>query len=652
MRRSKKEIIRKIEEILLNGKSFDRPRRKILLDNKNPFQVQACPWSGKTTLLVAKLMFLAQTLDFSKERICVLTHTNIAVDEIKKKIEKHRNKPWYREFINNVYKLFDYPNHIGTIQVFLNKYLWIPWYEKKYWFRPNAIDDDRIKAYLTKRLEHSTFLNKNPNKKENIINANFDIFSLSFDRDINIKPSAITYKRLIATKKQQIEEYRYLKFKEIDYFSLKYLQESENIKSLLQNRFKYVFLDEIQDTHSLHTQILNTLYEWWNNIIQWFWDYNQEIFNSDRAEKWEFIIFWRVENQINNSLRLSSTIAENVKNVSIKPQELKWITWRDIPIYFIIFERNNTEKVVDKFIEIICKYEQEFLDIKEDDLIFKAVWWIGKDKEEWKLNIQSYWKKYNNWKVSKSKTSLFSYFQKIDFKDFKNSWYVLYKENIVNGILHAFNYDKDNQILFDYTDKKSGQIKKKHFSKTTFLEYLKQNDLHSEFQRNIYEFSRQIQSDILDWDNVRRYMLLLEIDWKKIKDWDFFQKYAIPIWIPNVSKDNRYPDKGFKIWDRETTIQFATIAKVKWETHTWTLVLDTTYSSETTNRILQFWEKEKEYTKWWDIAKSLTNYYVAITRATHLLCIAICKDNWKEDKKWSRKPEKEWEIIFDEELCS
>ena len=93
MRRSKKEIIRKIEEILLNGKSFDRPRRKILLDNRNCFLVQACPGSGKTTLLVAKLILLAQTVDFSKERICVLTHTNIAVDEIKKKIEKHRNKP-------------------------------------------------------------------------------------------------------------------------------------------------------------------------------------------------------------------------------------------------------------------------------------------------------------------------------------------------------------------------------------------------------------------------------------------------------------------------------------------------------------------------------------------------------------------------------
>jgi hypothetical protein len=37
-------------------------------------------------------MFLAQTLDFSKDSVCVLTHTNVAVEEIKRKIKKH-NKP-------------------------------------------------------------------------------------------------------------------------------------------------------------------------------------------------------------------------------------------------------------------------------------------------------------------------------------------------------------------------------------------------------------------------------------------------------------------------------------------------------------------------------------------------------------------------------
>ena len=253
---------------------------------------------------------------------------------------------------------------------------------------------------------------------------------------------------------------------------------------------------------------------------------------------------------------------------------------------------------------------------------------------------------------SKNKTHLFSYFQKIDSRDFKNGWYLLYKENITNGILHVFNQDKINQILYKYIDKKTWEEKEKHFSKTTFTEYLKQNNIYFNFQKNIYTFSMQIEKNELDWSKVKEYILWLEIYWKKIKDWDFLIPYAIPTWTQDKSKDNIYPDESFRIWDTETNIKFATIAKVKWETHTWTLVLDTTYSSETTNRILQFWEKEKEYTKWWDIAKSLTNYYVAITRATHLLCIAVCKDNWKEDKKWSHKPEKEWEIIFDEELCS
>jgi hypothetical protein len=37
-------------------------------------------------------MLLAQDVDFSKGAICILTHTNVAIDEIKNKI-KNYNKP-------------------------------------------------------------------------------------------------------------------------------------------------------------------------------------------------------------------------------------------------------------------------------------------------------------------------------------------------------------------------------------------------------------------------------------------------------------------------------------------------------------------------------------------------------------------------------
>jgi hypothetical protein len=82
--------------------------------------IQACPGAGKTTSLVAKLDILASKMPFpDKSGILVLTHTNVAVDEIKRKLG------------HNGSKILGYPNHVGTFQSFINKYLAIPMYGKR-----------------------------------------------------------------------------------------------------------------------------------------------------------------------------------------------------------------------------------------------------------------------------------------------------------------------------------------------------------------------------------------------------------------------------------------------------------------------------------------------------------------------------------------
>jgi superfamily I DNA and RNA helicase len=59
--------------------------QKIVIRTWNTVNIQACPGSGKTTTLAAKLMILAEKLPKSfQQGICIITHTNTAVDEIKK----------------------------------------------------------------------------------------------------------------------------------------------------------------------------------------------------------------------------------------------------------------------------------------------------------------------------------------------------------------------------------------------------------------------------------------------------------------------------------------------------------------------------------------------------------------------------------------
>ena len=49
-----------------------------ILKNMNSVDIHACPGSGKTTILVAKLAILSRKWKWQNRGICVLSHTNVA----------------------------------------------------------------------------------------------------------------------------------------------------------------------------------------------------------------------------------------------------------------------------------------------------------------------------------------------------------------------------------------------------------------------------------------------------------------------------------------------------------------------------------------------------------------------------------------------
>ncbi|MFM2488798.1 UvrD-helicase domain-containing protein [Enterococcus avium] len=74
-----------VESIMEGDISFDKERRDIIKDLRS-IDIQAFPGSGKTTVLVAKLAILANKWTSTSSGICVLSHTNVAREEIEKRI--------------------------------------------------------------------------------------------------------------------------------------------------------------------------------------------------------------------------------------------------------------------------------------------------------------------------------------------------------------------------------------------------------------------------------------------------------------------------------------------------------------------------------------------------------------------------------------
>ena len=85
--------IEETEKLLLpTGSTFSEETRDIIR-RWDSFEALACPGSGKTTVLLAKLKMLANRMPLKNGAgICVLSHTNVAVDEIKSRMKDDAEK--------------------------------------------------------------------------------------------------------------------------------------------------------------------------------------------------------------------------------------------------------------------------------------------------------------------------------------------------------------------------------------------------------------------------------------------------------------------------------------------------------------------------------------------------------------------------------
>lgn len=342
--------------------------------------IQACPGAGKTTSLIAKLDILASKMSFpDKSSILVLTHTNVAVDEIKHKLG------------HNGSKILGYPNHVGTFQSFVNKYLAIPMYVKIFGRKPVTIDSEIFNEKLVS-LVNSSWIGKTLLKRcveYNYTNIESFIENLKvYDDKIVLlqsgnKERVIVYsgKPYYNNLKSYLEENIILKLISRGYLTFshcydlaeEYLKEIPDIVNLISARFSYVFVDEAQDTDKRQFDLLGKIFGNSDSIIQKIGDNDQSIFNfqSLNEQTWEV---GDVHIKICDTKRLSPKISNVASHFSITDHELISGSQVDIDPVIIVFDDQYIDKVLPKFAELIKRHNLHL----EKNPIFKAIGNIGK----------------------------------------------------------------------------------------------------------------------------------------------------------------------------------------------------------------------------------------------------------------------------------
>ncbi|MGB7527020.1 UvrD-helicase domain-containing protein [Sphingobacterium cellulitidis] len=660
------EEIQYAEQLLLpTGKTFD-DERKAFIRNFNTIDLQAVPGSGKTTALLAKLLVLERKLPFTDgSGILVLSHTNTAIDEIKEKIQKHCPQ------------LFSYPNFIGTIQSFVDTFLAIPIYNLVFKRKLNWIDKDRYEEELVKlfniiawqkdydeptklfyqrhikRAEKEADGDKKITRKIVAKYIENEIRGLYYDfitgeiknRDNDVLLKTQTNKRYIGLKeiifevlKKGIVSYDYAY-----HLGEYYLHKIPLIKELLQKRFSFVFVDEMQDMDTHQYNLLEKLFYDDGNCISTFQrigDKNQAIYYSVKADN-----IWNDRADVlrlNGSQRLSKPIANVVKKFALHNDANFDVIGKnecEIKPHILVFEDATIGNIIPCFAQMVKEYhEMGILKSKKDFKDIKVVCWNTdwKENEESridiaKLRLEDYHK---GFKKEKHKP-------KEDYDNLKS--YLMYyaqkrtleplRKNILNAFLKI--------LRFENIDTVDGRP----YTKKKLIDFIHEKDIQQYDQLNLhlYNWSIGIVQERTNevWNCIKGYIptLLALFDKTISASLNFINNDNVEIPVENAlifSPTNYYKTDGLEI-------EITSIHAVKGQTHCATLYLESCYYSNYESERLshQFlgnsFKDKKVHHK-----SSVKMAYVGFSRPTDLLCVAIHKDRF--DAQLNKIDTEVWEI--------
>jgi len=620
------------EQILLRtGNIFDEERRSFIR-NLDTIDLQAVPGSGKTTALLAKLLILEKYLPFpGGAGILVISHTNAAIDEIKEKISYHCPK------------LFSPPNFIGTIQSFVDQFLAVPYYSNLLGHRPSKIDSE---FYDEKILNYNLPYRASAWVKRK---ARWEYFlqNIRFDEEFNLIPefgktakdfeltdqSTPTYKALFEMK-MNLFEWGILHYNDAYLLAKLYLKEMPKIREILQKRFRFVFVDEMQDMAAHQYELLETIFfcpDSQTTSYQRLGDKNQAIYN---ATSWHEVQ-WQdrsVTLELKGSHRLTEKIANVVTPFALRPIVIHGRngqrTEDALNPHVFVFDDKSIGKVIPAFIHQIERLSTEGKLPEKTEAIYKAIAWRKETSDRGKLCVLDYWPRFSTTahtsKEDHSTLEGYLFHVNLERRTLESA-----RKSILNALLRVLRLEN-----IHYQNNRP-------YTKKYLLEYLKHNYLqdYEALKLHIYNWSMLLVSEKTEeaCAALRSYCdKFLQMFNKTIRNSKLFieSRTAKSIQEAVMESSNRIEQNGIEV-------EVTTIHGVKGQTLTGVLYLESFYQRkyEIERLAAQFLGQEFNGAAVYD-KQATKMVYVGFSRPTHLLSIAIHKDRFDlkifEDK---------WQII-------
>ena len=605
-----------VEGILGPDITFDYERRTVIKNLENR-DVQAFPGSGKTTALIAKLAILAKKWPSINSGICVFSHTNVAREEIERRLGK----------TDIGGRLLSYPHFIGTIHNFFNTYVALPWLRSQE-IEIHIIDTEIATNYRWKKLPYGTkkYLEMN-HQDESICSFKKSLGDIDWKKSEGTKDEIVS--GIFQSHKDGIFTYE-----EMLLYAQQALLSCESIKSGLQNRFPLVFMDEAQDTNSLQWDLILSAFSENCTIRQSFGDSNQAIYSFIDEES-DYEKFPRGEPLLlSKSRRFDDRIAAIANTVAVSGDQMQGIENDfsrprkevDHTIFLFQCNKNSCERVLTAYGQLLLRTftDEEIHKNQEKGCHVIGFVHIKKDEtseSQFPKGVFDYWPAYDAGKEIQSfkPNSMIDYYRQglTYFK--KDKEYDAFVNILLQGLRHLVNISKIE----------------KRIPATGYLLASMSNRLSDKeklvFRKKLYDIiNKEVQSKF-DWELVCQYLLDILVLFKcssNQKALDFLRWGEEPS-IGNVKDlgESNFDENSYLFLDdaseRTVIMQLGSIHSEKGRTHLSTLVLETFYRTHNFKSILPYLcgQRPKKLTP--AVGRKLRVHYVAMTRAKGLLCLAI-----------------------------
>lgn len=664
------------EKVLLpEGLTFDDERRDFIkcLDSCD---LLAVPGSGKTTALQAKLFCLSKHLPLEDNQgVLVLSHTNNAVDEIKKNLRME------------CYQLFATPHFIGTVQDFVDTFLAIPYYELFFKKKIHVIDDvaygQEVDGYLQRHWEskgvnalkplHYNFSAVRFHKDEN----NQLVFSFGigtpiafpkiskWERENTVEAKQNEIKEFIKKMKSSILQRGVLSYDDCYFLADSYIRKYPFVINTLRKRFKYIFIDETQDMKKYQLDLIDHIFDCDECCLQRIGDKNQTIYHKpDRTipEQWKI----RNPKTLLNSFRLTDTVAKIVNPFTVdksldengNPRFVvtgkRQLDKGDIPPYLILFDKDSKEQLLTTFDNLINGYDLRNCE-EGQKYSFHVIGWVLKPNDENELKNQ----KAKNKREKLHLKEIFPHSQEVSA--IGHSAYSTLSEFLSLGC-RKYSMEEAHAVICKvliYVLRILGKkdTDKMYYSRTDMERLIRDHDekMFLNYESFIYKASSCLYFKKYDecYKRVVEYIktdfsYLFEISANNVCITNFCGNKFDASFLPTVA-DAPYPD-----------IKIGSVHSVKGQTHCATMYVETFYKKYETEHVLKkrkptkrnpnkyepspLFQEEADFSKEVTRMSAMRMMYVGFSRPTHLLCYAVMKENW-DAEMIERMKKLGWEII-------